>query len=45
MHVSLHLSTLDVKDVDENLDISEDVLSLAGKIAFHESFLATTIPP
>ena len=40
VHVLLHLTALHVKDVDQNLDISEHVVALARKVVLHERFLA-----
>ncbi len=40
VHVLLHLATLYVEDVDQNLDVSEDVVALAREVVLHERFLA-----
>jgi len=39
MHIFIKFSTLNIKNVDEDLHIAEDIVSLASKIVFHESFL------
>lgn len=39
MHILLNVPTLNVKDVNKDFDISEDVVPLAGEIVLHESFL------
>jgi predicted DNA-binding transcriptional regulator len=43
MHILLEFSTLHVKDVDQNFNIPEDVVTLAGKVVFHEGFLTEEI--
>lgn len=44
MHVIVQLAAFHIKHVNENLDITEDVVFLWCKILFHERLLATAIP-
>lgn len=44
MQVSLELARLDVKDVDEHLDVAEDVVALCGQVVLHEGVLAPAVP-
>jgi len=39
VHVLLELPALDIKHVDEDLHIAEDVVALARKVVLHESLL------
>jgi hypothetical protein len=40
----LGAAALDVKDVDQNFDIPEDVIPLIGEVVLHEGLLTTAIP-
>ena len=44
MQILLQLSRLHVKNVDENLHIPEDVVSLWRKVVLHEGLLAAAVP-
>lgn len=39
VHVLLQLSALNIKHVNKNLDVSENVVSLAGEIILHKCIL------
>lgn len=44
MNVLLLLVRIHVENVDENLNVSKDVVSLVGQVVLHESFLTATVP-
>ena len=43
MHVSLHLSALHIKHIDEHLHIAKHIVSLAGEVVLHEGFLSACV--
>jgi hypothetical protein len=40
VHVFIQLSAFNIKDIDQHLYVPKDIVSLTGKIVFHEGFLS-----
>lgn len=38
--IAIEVSRFDVKDIDEDTDVGEDMLALLGEVIFHESILS-----
>lgn len=44
MHIFLHLSAFNIKNIYQDFYISEDIVPLWCKVVLHERFLSPTIP-